>query len=109
MALIVTKVSHAFYTAMVSPPHTREAWKTEEPLRMHQLCNQLLVLGLHQSDIGDAINQADREWLQKTLEIRRKPQPGEMVMLREVRLGCSMDCRERTRTLYLTSSANQFG
>jgi hypothetical protein len=44
---------------------------------MHQLLDQLLALGLHQVDADDAINEADREWFQQTLEIRRKPRPGE--------------------------------
>ena len=72
MALIVTKVSEAFYTAAVSTPDAREPWKTELPVRMHQLCDQLTALGLHQVDIGDAINEADREWFKQTLKRRRR-------------------------------------
>ena len=87
MALIVTKVSEAFYTAAVSPPRVREEWRTEKPVRMHQLCDQLLALGLHQVDIGDAINEADRRWFQQTLEISRKPKPGDSVILKECPAG----------------------
>lgn len=70
MALIVTKVSEAFYSAVVSPPDVRQEWRTEQPVRMHQLCDQLLALGLHQIDVGDAINEADREWSKRVMERR---------------------------------------
>ena len=56
------EVSEAFYRAEVSPPHVRERWETEKPLRMHQLLDQLLALGMHQIDADDAINDADRNW-----------------------------------------------
>ena len=63
MALTVSKISEAFYAAEATPPHVDQPWSTAEPLRMHQLCEQLLARGVHQIDIGDAINDADREWL----------------------------------------------
>jgi hypothetical protein len=63
MPLIVTKVSEAFYTAEASPPHVHARWETEKPLRMHQLLDQLLALGIHQIDADDALNDADRKWL----------------------------------------------
>jgi len=84
MALIVTKVSEAFYTAATTPPNSREVWNTAEPVRLHQLCQQLEALGCHQVEIGDAVDDADRKWFQHILEIRRKPMPGETVTLREV-------------------------
>ncbi len=68
MTLKVTKVSEAFYTAEASPPYVREGWQTENPLRMHQLLDQLLALGIHQIDADDAINDADRIWLEKCRE-----------------------------------------
>lgn len=75
MALRVTKVSEAFYTAAATPPHVREKWETEKPLRMHQLLDQLLALGVHQVDVGDAINEADRNWFQQSLEMHRRTKP----------------------------------
>lgn len=63
MALVVIKVSEAFYTAEASPPHVRDKWQTGKPLRTHQLLEQLLSLGIHQIDASDAINDADRTWL----------------------------------------------
>ena len=75
MALSVKKVSEAFYVGAASPPHVREKWETEKPLRMQQLSDQLLALGVHQIDVGDAINEADRSWFQQSLEMRRMPKP----------------------------------
>jgi len=48
-----------------SPPNDREAWRTEEPVRMHLLCDQLFALELHQVDVGDAIDGEDHEWFQQ--------------------------------------------
>ncbi len=87
MTLIVTKVSEAFYRAEVSPPHVRERWETEKPLRMHQLLDQLLALGMHQIDADDAINDADRNWFQQSLENKIRPKPGDRVILRECPAG----------------------
>lgn len=84
---MVTKVSEACYTAAASPPHVRERWETEKPLRMHQLLDQLLALGIHQIDAGDAINDADRNWFQHSLEIKTRPKPGDRVILRECPAG----------------------
>ena len=63
MAISITKVSEAFYEASATPPHVLEAWSTPAPLRLQQLCDELLARKAHQTDIGDAINDADREWL----------------------------------------------
>ena len=75
MTLTVTKVSEAFYTAEASPPHAREKWRTEHPLRMHELLNQLLALGIHQIDADDAVNEADRKTFQRSLEDKIRPKP----------------------------------
>jgi hypothetical protein len=37
---------------------------------MHLLCEELIARGAHQVDVGDAINDADREWLQRKLDER---------------------------------------
>jgi hypothetical protein len=58
-----TKISEAFYEASATPPQVREAWSTSAPLRLQQLCDELVALKAHQTDIGDAIDDADREWL----------------------------------------------
>ena len=85
--MVVRKLSEAFYTAEASPPHVRERWETEKPLRMHLLLDQLLALGIHQIDAGDAINDADRDWFQRSLETNTRPKPGDLVILRECPAG----------------------
>jgi hypothetical protein len=63
MAIVVTKISEALYTASATPPHVRTMWETTQPLRMHTLWDELLSLGAHQVDIGDAMDQADSDWI----------------------------------------------
>jgi hypothetical protein len=63
MPITVTKISEAFYRVSATPPHVSEPWSAPEPLRMHQVCNELLARGVHQIDASDAINDADRDWL----------------------------------------------
>ena len=87
MTLMVTKVSEALYTAEASPPHVRGRWETEKPLRMHQLLDQLLALGIHQIDASDAINDADRVWFQQSLEAKNRPKPGDLVIMKECPAG----------------------
>jgi hypothetical protein len=87
MTLTVEKVSEAFYTAKASPPHVCERWETKKPLRLHRLLDQLLALGIHQTDAGDAINDADRVWFRMSLEARMRPKPGEFVILKECPAG----------------------
>jgi len=67
MAINVTKISEAYYVATATPPHVREIWSTSEPLRLHKLSNALIEMGGHQVDIGDAVDTADRDWLEKSL------------------------------------------
>jgi hypothetical protein len=71
MAIIVRKVSEAFYEAEVTSPHVGVAWSTSEPLRMHVLSRELVAKGLHQTDVGDAIDDADREWLINQKRLKR--------------------------------------
>ena len=68
MPIKVTKISEAFYIATATPPQIQEAWSTLEPLRMHRLCDELVNRGIHQTDIMDAIDQADRDWIEKSRE-----------------------------------------
>jgi len=65
LGITVTKISEAFYVAAVTPPDMAQPWSTAEPVRMHVLAEQLLQLGLHQVNVGDAIDQADRDWIRE--------------------------------------------
>ena len=70
MAITITKVSEAYYTATASRPHVGKPWSSTEPLRMHLLCEELIARGAHQVDVGDGINDADRVWLQQKQDER---------------------------------------
>ncbi len=41
------------------------SWTSPEPLSREELIRRLQELGWHQIDIGDALHQADREWLER--------------------------------------------
>ena len=57
------------YEASVRPPHGRgEPWDSPHPMRVDDLIDALLARGCNQTDIGDAIFEADPEW-----EFRDRP------------------------------------
>lgn len=68
MAINVSKVSEGYYTVSVTPPHADEPWTSAEPMRMNRVCEELIARGVHQVDVGDAVNEADREWFRTELK-----------------------------------------
>ena len=53
------------YVASVTPyPGGGERWESGAPMTGRSLVEELLKLGCHQTDIGDAFYQADQEWVQ---------------------------------------------
>ena len=51
------------YQAAVRPPHGGgRSWDSPRPLKLDDLIEELLALGCHQTDIGDALFEADPEW-----------------------------------------------
>jgi hypothetical protein len=63
MAITIKKVEKR-YLARVTPPHGNGSnWEAHAPMTRDQLVQQLLSLGCHQTDIGDAFYDADPEWL----------------------------------------------
>ena len=63
MAISIKKIGDA-YLARVTPPHGGgRDWEIATPTAREQLIRQLLELGCHQTDIGDAFFEADPEWL----------------------------------------------
>lgn len=51
------------YEAAVRPPHGGEQpWDTPHPPTLDELIAELLGRGCHQTDIGDALFEADPEW-----------------------------------------------
>jgi hypothetical protein len=67
MPITITEISEAYYRASATPPHVLESWSSTDPLRLHQVCKELIARGVHQTDVGDAIDQADRDWLNNRL------------------------------------------
>lgn len=68
--LRIKKESDGQYSAEAfkfSPPLSwvKPEWATSGPMSTDDLIRELLVLGFHQIDIGDALREADPEWLTK--------------------------------------------
>ncbi|MGP8120227.1 MAG: hypothetical protein ACLP8B_06820 [Xanthobacteraceae bacterium] len=51
------------YKVHATPPHVRSEWKSETPLSIREICDKLLALSAHQTDIGDAFYLADPNWI----------------------------------------------
>jgi hypothetical protein len=59
MTIEITRVGKSF-TAKITPPHGGGAyWRTEKPMELDDLINELLSLGCHQQDIGDVLFEID--------------------------------------------------
>jgi hypothetical protein len=56
------------YSAEVTPPHGRgRHWKSPDAMGIDALIEALLALGCHQTDIGDALYEADPDWESRTV------------------------------------------
>lgn len=54
------------YDVIVSPPHAGgRHWRSSEPLTANQVVQKLEELGCHQTDIGDAMFDADPLWMNR--------------------------------------------
>ena len=63
MAITVTRVAD-MYLADVTPPHgCGITWSTPEPMGVNELIQELLNRGCHQTDVGDALYDADAAWV----------------------------------------------
>jgi hypothetical protein len=65
MSLVVKKIPNGLYEALATPPHTRIAWSTAEPISARRLVEELKIQGCHQQDIGDAMYEQDSNWIEK--------------------------------------------
>jgi len=52
------------YLAHVTSPHVQEEWKNPTPLSCSELVKELRARGVHTTDIADAFEEADPNWLQ---------------------------------------------
>jgi len=52
------------YLAHVTSPHVKEEWKNPTPLSCSELDKELRFQGVHTTDIADAFEEADPNWLQ---------------------------------------------
>jgi hypothetical protein len=62
MPIVIERVEEG-YTARVAPPHGCTEWVSPRPLPADELARELVALGCHQTDIGDAFAAADPGWL----------------------------------------------
>ena len=65
MTLIIKKIAENLYEARVAPPHAKTEWSTVAPVPGRYLTTELLRLGCHQRDIGDAMYEQDPKWVEK--------------------------------------------
>jgi hypothetical protein len=57
------------YDVKVTPPHGRGTyWSSPGPLTAQEVVDRLEELGCHQTDIGDAMFEADPMWLNRLKE-----------------------------------------
>lgn len=68
MSIVITKVGENLFDAKVNlSQETGDIyWQTAQPLPAKVLVDQLLLLGKHQTDIGDAFYEADPDWVEYT-------------------------------------------
>jgi hypothetical protein len=52
------------YLVHVTSPHVQEEWKNPTPLSCSELDKELRARGVHTTDIADAFEEADPNWLQ---------------------------------------------
>ena len=59
MTINIQKINDR-YIAEVTPPHGKNShWKSAKPMPADSLIKELLNLGCHQTDIGDAFHMAE--------------------------------------------------
>ena len=65
VAITIKKVGDR-YSAEVTTPHGRGVpWRSAAPMERDALVAELVSLGCHQTDIGDAFYEADPDWLNR--------------------------------------------
>jgi hypothetical protein len=62
MGIYIQKVVGGYF-ASATPPHVHGDWRTPDIYSRDEVIANLLRLGAHQTDIGDAFFASDQEWL----------------------------------------------
>ncbi|WP_147430190.1 hypothetical protein [Frondihabitans australicus] len=62
-AIEITKIGNLYIASALSPDRGVK-WGTREGMSRGALVHELIVLGFHQQDIGDAFYAADPHWLE---------------------------------------------
>jgi hypothetical protein len=65
VALTIFRLGERLYIATVTPPHCKNERMSLQPIELRQLIAELEDIGCHQQDIGDALYEADPEWLDR--------------------------------------------
>jgi hypothetical protein len=65
MPLKIVKVSDDLYSVSATPPDVGEEWTPSGPVRGRHLTRELIERGMHQTDVGDAMYEADPDWVSK--------------------------------------------
>jgi hypothetical protein len=65
MGLILKKTPNGLYEVTATPPHIQTPWSTTEPISVSRLIDELRIRGCHQQDIGDAMYEQDKNWMEK--------------------------------------------
>jgi hypothetical protein len=73
MAIDIRKQGNNRYTGVVSAPDARRSWSTAEAMPAADLLDRLLALGCHSTDIADAFNAANPDWLRDADPAEHQP------------------------------------
>ena len=61
MTIIIERVGNLYIAKLTPPRRDGPLWQSTEPMERRELIQKLFSLGCHQTDIGDALNEADRK------------------------------------------------
>lgn len=62
MPITIERVGDLYIANVTRPRLDRPSWQTTVPMERSDLIQKLFSLGCHQTDIGDALHEADRKF-----------------------------------------------
>lgn len=72
--LKIVRISDDLYSVYATPPEVGEDWSPIGPIRGRQLTRELLNRGAHQTDVGDAMYEADPDWIRQLRDAEPAPE-----------------------------------